>query len=114
MGQGDSMGRCITFDKSTAQAISRNLQLLAICDSEGEPLQSALQSRSPISLLAMPADTPNRVLIATFRRAAQTAAPADSPDPIAFEAGGFLGLSDEPVYQDEPQAGRKWWRKILE
>lgn len=108
------MGRYIAFDKSTAQAICRNLHLLTICDSEGDPLQSALHSKSPLSLLAMPADTPNRVLIATFRRPQSAAAPANSPDPIGFEASGFLGLSDGPVYQEEPEGGKNWWRKILE
>jgi hypothetical protein len=108
------MARCIAFDKSTAQAISRNLHLLTICDSEGDPLQSALQSKSATSLLAMPADTANRVLIATFRRAPSTPTPGGSPDPIGFEAAGFLGLSDEPVYESEPEAAPKWWRKILE
>lgn len=108
------MGRCIAFDRSTAQAISRNLHLLTICNAEGDPLQSALHSNAPMSLLAMPADTANRVLIATFRRAGSAATPPSSPDPIAFEATGFLGLSDEPVYEAGPQAAKKWWKKILE
>ncbi|HEU5335850.1 MAG TPA: hypothetical protein VFU27_07800 [Terriglobales bacterium] len=108
------MGRCIAFDKPTAQAISRNLHLLTVCDSEGDPLQSALHSNSTLSLLAIPADTANRVLIATFRRAPRLAVPPSSPDPVGFEASGFLGLSDEPVYENEPPAARKWWQKILE
>ena len=107
------MGRYIAFDKATAQAISRNLHLLTICDSEGDPLQTALQSKSPTCLLAMPAESADKVLIATFRRS-PSAEPATSPDPIGFEASGFLGLSDEPVYQAEPQAGKNWWRKIME
>lgn len=108
------MGRCIAFDKSTAQAISRNLHLLTVCDSEGDPLQSALHSNASMSLLAMPADTANRVLMATFRRAPRAVVPASNPDPIGFEAGGFLGLSDEPVYEAGTRVGRKWWQKILE
>jgi hypothetical protein len=28
-------------------------------------------------------------------------------------AGGFLGLSDEPVFEDEkPQENKGWWRKF--
>lgn len=107
------MGRCIAFDKSTAQAISRNLHLLTICNPEADPLQSALHSNSPTSLLATPADATDRVLIARFRRS-PTATSGSSPDPVGLEATGFLGLTDGPVYEAEPQAEKKWWQKILE
>ena len=110
------MARCIAFDRQTAQAISVKLHLLAICDPDADALQSALQSSSPQALLALPADTDNRVLIAQFRRNPSLACPAEplSQQPLNFQAGGFLGLSDEPVFQAEPQAPRKWWQRVLE
>jgi len=109
------MARCIAFDKSTAQALSRNLHLLTVCDSEADPVQTALQSASPTTLLAMPTETGKRVLIATLHRAqAQTSPPLPGSEPATFEASGFLGLSDQPVYAPEPDAAKKWWRKILE
>ena len=110
MGIGGSMARCIAFDKPTAQAISRNLHLLTVCDSEADPLQTALHSKAPISLLALPSENGKHVLVAKFRRPAL--APANN-DPVGFEASGFLGLSDEPVYVPGPPA-RKWWQKLLE
>jgi hypothetical protein len=104
------MARCIAFDKPTAQAISRNLHLLTVCDPEADPLQTALHSNAHLSLLALPSESGKHVLVAKFRRPAL--APVNN-DPVGFEASGFLGLSDEPVYVPERPA-RKWWQKLLE
>jgi hypothetical protein len=108
------MARCIAFDKATAQAVSRNLHLLTICDPEADPVQSALHSNSPTSLLAAPAEDGKRVLVARFQRRRSLLTPAGSNEPVAFETSGFLGLGDQPVYIPEAQAARKWWQKILE
>lgn len=110
------MARCIAFDKQTAQAISSNLHFLTLCDPEANPIESALQSNSPRALLALPADVGGRVLMATFQRKTglpDTPLPHSSP-PVAFAAGGFLGLSDEPVFDPEPSARKRWWQKILD
>jgi len=108
------MARCIAFDKATAQAVSRNLHLLTVCDPEADPLQSALHSNSPTSLLAVPAEDGKRVLVARFQRRRSPLTPAGSNEPVAFETSGFLGLGDQPVYIPEAQAARRWWQKILE
>ena len=109
------MARCIAFDKPTAQAISRNLHLLTVCNPEADPLQAALQSTAPTSLLALPSEGGNKVLLARFQRGQRAVAPAlPSHDPLGFEASGFLGLGDQPVYQPEMQPEKKWWQKILE
>ncbi len=108
------MARCIAFDKATAQAVSRNLHLITICDPEADPVQSALQSNAPTSLLAVPAEDGKRVLVARFQRRRSLSTPVGSNDPVAFETSGFLGLGDQPVFIPEAQAARKWWQKILE
>ncbi|HLX76010.1 MAG TPA: hypothetical protein VKR26_14790 [Terriglobales bacterium] len=108
------MARCIAFDKATAQAVSRNLHLLTVCDPEADPVQSALHSNSPTSLLAVPAEDGKRVLVAKFQRRHSLLPHAASNDPVAFEASGFLGLGDQPVYIPEAQAAKKWWQRILE
>jgi hypothetical protein len=104
------MARCIAFDKPTAQAISRNLHLLTVCDPEADPVQTALHSNAPTFLLALPSENGKHVLVANFRRPAL--ATADN-NVVGFEASGFLGLSDELVYVPEGPA-RKWWQKLLE
>lgn len=101
------MARCIAFDKPTAQAVSRNLHMLTICDTEANPVEAALQSNAPTSLLALPVPGGKHVLIARFRR-------LTSNEPSGFEASGFLGLSDQPVYAPELPPVKKWWQKFLE
>ena len=109
------MARCIAFDKPTAQAISRNLHLLTICDPEADPLQTALHSHAHTSLLALPAEEGKRVLVARFQRGQSFLQPAiPSRDPLGFEASGFLGLSDEPIFAQETGQPKKWWQKILQ
>lgn len=108
------MARCIAFDKATAQAVSRNLHLITICDPEADPVQSALHSNAPSSLLAVPAEDGKRVLVARFQRRHSLSTPVGSNDPVAFETSGFLGLGDQPVFIPQAQAARKWWQKILE
>ena len=110
------MARCIAFDKQTAQAISTSLHFLTLCDPKANPVESALQSTSPHALLALPAEAGGRVLMARFQR--RTGLP-DAPlpyssTPVSFAAGGFLGLSDEPVFDPEPPARKRWWRRILD
>ncbi|HEV2116305.1 MAG TPA: hypothetical protein VGR48_09795 [Terriglobales bacterium] len=108
------MARCIAFDKPTAQAISRNLHLLTICDPEADPVQTALHSNAPTSLLAMSAEGGKPILIVKIRRGQSLLAPAAlSGDPLGFEASGFLGLSDQPVYFAEPEPVKRWWQRIL-
>lgn len=116
-GPGEGlMARCVAFDKETAQAVSTNLHLLTVCDPLANPLTSALQSKSPQALLALPADDSGRILLARFQRNPRPPCPATplSDGPVTFEAGGFLGLSDEPVFDAEPPASRKWWQKLLD
>lgn len=110
------MARCIAFDKQTAQAISTSLHFPTVCDPNANPVESALQSNSPHALLALPAEAGGRVLMARLQRGPGLPhAPLScSSTPVAFAAGGFLGLSDEPVFDPEPSAGKKWWQKILD
>jgi hypothetical protein len=41
---------------------------------------------------------------------------ADDMEPVAYEATGFLGLEDSPVYADDlqPKPKKKWWQKLLD
>jgi hypothetical protein len=110
------MARCIAFDKQTAQAISVKLHWLTICDPGADAVESALQTNSPQSLLVLPSETGGRVLMAHFRRnpsLARSPAPLP-PETVNFQAGGFLGLSDEPVFETEAKTPKKWWQRILD
>ena len=45
-----------------------------------------------------------------------TAKPVDDTEPVAYEATGFLGLENSPVYASdlEPKPKKKWWQKLLD
>jgi hypothetical protein len=93
------------------------------------PVDYALARPSAV-IAVLPAGQGDFLGIATFRRAraaaAQRAATEQSwsippAQPVAHHsshhsstrAGGFLGLSDEPVFDDEaPQEKKGWWRKF--
>jgi hypothetical protein len=72
---------------------------------EAKPVQSAITSHSDASKATLPkqADVPKKPA-------------ARDDEPVAYEATGFLGLEDSPLYAEdlEPQPKKKWWRKILD
>jgi len=41
-----------------------------------------------------------------------TLPPAEN-SPIRYEAGGFLGLTDEPVFPTDYRSPKKWWQRLL-
>lgn len=106
------MARCIAFDKSTAQAISRNLHLLTVCDPEADPLQTALHSHAYLSLLALPSENGKHVLVAKFRRPALAPLNNDPSDsrPAASSASA-MSRSMCPSAQPG-NGGRSFWSKI--
>jgi hypothetical protein len=72
---------------------------------KAKPVTSAITSHSDASdsTLAKQADVPKKPA-------------ARDDEPVAYEATGFLGLEDSPLYAEdlEPQPKKKWWRKILD
>lgn len=111
------MPRWITFDEPTADALrSRQIEADAVWP-DLDPLSEAL--RRDAAVVMMPAEGTD-VLVARVRRAAQPAAANfevarwTDDDAVGYTAGGMLGLLDEPVYQEEEPAKKKWWRRILE
>jgi hypothetical protein len=72
---------------------------------ETKPVKSAIASHSDASDSTLPkqADVPKKPA-------------ARNDEPVAYEATGFLGLEDSPLYAEdlEPQPKKKWWRKILD
>ena len=120
------MARWIAFDQKTTNILRSTLaQGTRIDTLLRGPVDYALAKPSTV-IAVLPAGG-NGLGIATFRRiraaVAQHAAAREQlrsslpPRPGAHyastRAGGFLGLSDEPVFDDEePQKKKGWWRKI--
>lgn len=123
---GLPMARWIAFDQKTTSILRSTLKQGTRIDTllRG-PVDYALARPSAV-IAVLPAGGGNRLGIATFRRAraavTQRAAteqlrsipPAQAAAHRAStRAGGFLGLSDEPVFDDEaPQEKKGWWRKF--
>jgi hypothetical protein len=121
-----AMARWIAFDQNTTSILRSMLgQGTRIDTLLRGPVDYALARPSAV-IAVLPAGGGEGLGIATFRRAraaaAQRAATEQSrsipPAQLAAHraptrAGGFLGLSDEPVFDDEaPPEKKGWWRKF--
>ncbi len=108
------MVRWITFDDQTAAAVVSNVASGTAEIRDGDALLTALHEGD--CTLLLPAQTPDHVLFLRIRVNASSRKPAASvkPEPEAsYEAVGFLGLSDSPVFEEEPAKPTKWWEKLL-
>ena len=120
------MARWIAFDQNTTSILRSTLKQGTRIDTllRG-PVDYALARPSAVIAL-LPAGGGDSLGIATFRRARATVAqrvatqqlrsslpPRPAEQHASTRAGGFLGLSDEPVFEDEePEEKKGWWRKF--
>ena|SRR6478672_6609112 len=119
------MARWIAFDQKTTNILRSTLaQGTRIDTLLRGPVDYALARPSAV-IAVLPAGGGDSLGIATFRRVRATVAQRTAtevrsslpPRPAAqyasTRAGGFLGLSDEPVFEDEaPEEKKGWWRKF--
>jgi hypothetical protein len=120
------MVRWIAFDQDTTSILRSTLaQGTRIDTLLRGPVDYALARPSAV-IAVLPAGGGSGLGIATFRRVraavAQRAAteqlrsflpPRPSAPQASTRAGGFLGLRDEAVFDDEVVAEKKgWWRKF--
>jgi hypothetical protein len=100
--------RWTAFDQETAEALAARLPNVEHAQGSTDALASALSlTRDPAinsaAAVLAPARDNGQTLVITMRTkaAAQPGSTADvpAPEPSEYEAGGFLGLSDEPVYE---------------
>jgi hypothetical protein len=117
------MARWIAFDQKTTNILRSTLaQGTRIDTLLRGPVDYALAKPSTV-IAVLPATGGGDLGIAVFRRmrtAMKQKAAADQARRIqpaahraATRAGGFLGLSDEPVFEDEAEPVKKgWWRKF--
>jgi hypothetical protein len=112
------MIRWIAFDDETAEALVSRFRRGAAEIHQGEPVDAALAHGKP-SLLVLPSSTPGRVLLARFdpkTPQAENVSTSAASEPIAHEATGFLGLTNQPVFRKRPQpveqeTKKKWWQR---
>lgn len=107
------MARWMTSDESTALGLrARQIESESI---SANAVDQALRADSAV--LVLPAGGPD-VLVARIRRTARTkpeftVARWTDESAVGYQAGGMLGLLDEPVYEEEEQKPpkKKWWRR---
>lgn len=105
------MRRWIAFDNHTAEILRRGLSEDArISLTTGSPVGMAI-AEAP-SVLVMPGDSAVKAVLAYIEKRAPK---IERDDSMSYQATGFLGLVDEPVYDDEPKPQKKsWWKKLID
>lgn len=103
------MAKLITDQSDAASLAEHGLPI----ETAADPARSALEQASAV--LVMPAREDDQALIATIRSSRPVPAPAKEvagdKKVAAYEAGGFLGLEDVPVYEEEP--AKPWWKRLF-
>ena len=113
------MTRWIAFDQQTSSLLRSSLAQDSRIETFGRgALEYALAK--PGAVITLLPSGENDIGVAIFRRPrpvrAQNTPAASRIVPVSkmTRAGGFLGLSDEPVFEDELPVEEKkgWWRKV--
>jgi hypothetical protein len=130
------MPRFLTFDEKTASRLREQVPKQQVFEhGAASAVEYAMGSEKTL-VTVMPTGEAREAAIAVFRRpkaakpappshvATNPAPPVEMPKPpasvypfkkeVVVRAGGFLGLHDEPVFEEEPQIRKKqsWWRKF--
>jgi hypothetical protein len=113
------MARWIAFDQQTSTLLRSKIAPENRIETFGRgALEYALaKPGAVVTLLPSGGDD---IGVAIFRRprppartGIQAAMARVAPSSRTTRAGGFLGLSDEPVFEEEPVQEKKgWWRKF--
>ena len=105
------MTKWVCFDGPGAAAVQSAGAEPALRD--GNPLMAALRGAGNSVMLMPCADAQELALISVIKREMPKKAPAPVVEfarPLSRTATGFLGLTDEPEFADEPQL-KPWWKR---
>ncbi len=92
------------FDQETAAALSAHLPNVELSQTAADELDAALSAAaSSASAVLIPARDGEHALFITMKtREPLAEAQPDMPVmPASYQAGGFLGLVDEPIFEDD-------------
>ena len=103
------MTRFVCFDQPGTDAV-RSAGADAT-QRRGDPLMAALRESGNSVVILPGSDAQKLALISIIKREApqQAVAPLKSVKPVSRTATGFLGLTDEPEFADEPEK-KSWWK----
>ena len=117
------MTRWVTFDGQSAAHLRATTNHTVEERTQGDALTAALACDDAVALLPGGGSDNDALLITVHRcehaQQPEALAPGEvarwsDPSAKSYAAGGFLGLLDEPVYEDEqPQKPKSWWKKVI-
>lgn len=113
------MGRWVVFDQATAAALESktagSVEVRSDFDALSDSVVGLAAAAPGTAIAVVPAADSEHALLLRFTRNPRPAhATAAPPSGTRVAPGGFLGLADEVVLEDEPAPPKKWWQKILD
>ena len=104
------MTKWVCFDGPGAAAVESAGAEARLRD--GNPLMAALRGAGNSVLLMPTSDAQEVALVSVIKReiTKRAATVVEFARPISRTATGFLGLTDEPEFADEPQK-KSWWKR---
>ena len=116
-----SMPQWTTFDEETSSALHSRLPEESVVEhSDSSALDYALSCRQTL-VAVLPCRGFGQAGLAVFRWNAVPATPRVRPELTSVPAptgrtrtSGFLGLSDEPIFEDEEEQKKSWWKRFWE
>ena|SRR5215813_13761735 len=107
-----------TFDDDTTSALRSKLPEQTIAQLDGRLAMEHLLKRGVTIVAMLPGGGLGEAALAVFRwNRVHRLEPAPPPPPPRYanvRAGGFLGLTDEPVFEEEEESQEKksWWKRF--
>ena len=107
------MSHWVTFDQETSSTLRSRLPNETIFQRPGHSMMEYLLEDRQAVVAVLPSSGSNQAAVAVFRWNRIPAPPEEPVIPAGKRAGGFLGLIDEPLFDDE-QEKKSWWKRLWE
>jgi hypothetical protein len=120
LGHGSALKAALATESDATLLMPATSENELLVVSVRRPAARAVAPAAPVrERVAVNAPEPPRVVSEPAKRPQQhtVANPAaNDMEPVAYEATGFLGLEDSPLYASdlEPKPKKKWWKKLLD
>ncbi|PYP85542.1 MAG: hypothetical protein DMG65_20655 [Candidatus Angelobacter sp. Gp1-AA117] len=108
------MPHWVTFDQETSTALRSQLPNQTIFQRPGNNMMEYLLEDREAIVAVLPSSRHNQVAVAVFRWNRIPDPPEGPVIPAGKRAGGFLGLIDESLFDDEAQKKKSWWQRLWE
>src|SRR5437588_5410803 len=109
------MPNWVTFDQETSSILRSKMPQDSIFQRPGNTIMEYVLEDREATVAVLPASGTNQAAVAVFRWNKIPVQEEQPMTPIRSRAGGFLGLSDEPIFEDgEPEEKKSWWKRFWE